>query len=130
MVYFAQLAKSLAPDIPQSKTPLTYFYDSGGGLAKNWVKFSGHFRASFAVQNDPPKFLLKLQISLDLRLVAENPNFIPASFWGFGAQKVSLPSSSCQIHAETQFGNILTLPSLQHTCRHANFPEGPTIKKI
>ena len=27
--------------------------------AKFWAKFSGHVRASFAVQNDPPKFLPK-----------------------------------------------------------------------
>ena len=31
----------------------------GEEMAKNWGKFSGHFRASFALQNDQSKFLPK-----------------------------------------------------------------------
>ena len=47
---------SLTPDIPQSDIAATNFYDQVKNWAKFWTKFSGHFRASCAVQNDPPNF--------------------------------------------------------------------------
>ena len=50
----------VTPDIPQSEIVATNFYDRAKFWAKNWAKFwtniSGHFRASLAAQNDPPKF--------------------------------------------------------------------------
>ena len=61
-------AKEVAPDIPQSGIAATHFFDWAKFWAKNWAKdwakfwtiISGHFRASLAVQNDPPKFLPEL----------------------------------------------------------------------
>ena len=46
------------PDIPQSEiAAANVFYRAN--WAKFWTKISGHFRASFTVQNGPPKFLPK-----------------------------------------------------------------------
>ena len=57
----------LTPDIPQSEIAATNFYDGPKFWAKSrakngvkfWRTFSGHLRASCAVQNDPPKCLPK-----------------------------------------------------------------------
>ena len=45
---------------PRTKLRRQIFVTQAEVWANNWAKFSGHFCASFAVQNDPPKFLLKL----------------------------------------------------------------------
>ena len=54
------MGKKLTPDIPQSEIAATKFYDRAKFWAKSsakvWTKISGHFRASCAVQNDPPNF--------------------------------------------------------------------------
>ena len=87
----------LMPDIPQSEIAATRFFTRAQVWEKNWAKnrvkywanISGYFRASFAVQSDPPKFLPKLSLYvLSGVLCLKSQNFISASFWGLGRPTV------------------------------------------
>ena len=49
--------------------------------AKNWAKFSAHFRASFAAQNDSQIFSQNSSQFI-------TPNFISVSFWCLGGRNV------------------------------------------
>ena len=64
--------------------------------AKNWAKISAHFRASFAVQNDPQMFSPNSSQFITPCLVAEILKFHLRKFLGFGGRnekKMSLFSS-------------------------------------
>ena len=56
--------------------------------AKNWAKFSVHFRASFAVQNDPQIFSQNASQSITPCLVAEILKFHLRELLGFGGHKI------------------------------------------
>ena len=47
-------SENITLDIPQSEIAATTFLSPAEHRAKKWAKFSGHFRALFSVQNDPP----------------------------------------------------------------------------
>ena len=54
--------------------------------AKDWAKYSAHFRASFAVQNDPP-FFPQIPPNLSLHVLwLKFQIFISTRFWGLGPQ--------------------------------------------
>ena len=55
--------------------------------AKNWAKFSAHFRASFAVQNDPQIFSQNSSQFITPCLVAEDLKFYLRELLGFGGRK-------------------------------------------
>ena len=55
--------------------------------AKNWAKFSAHFRASFAVQNDPQIFSQDSSQFITSCLVAENLKFHLRELLGFWGRK-------------------------------------------
>ena len=55
--------------------------------AKNWAKFSAHFRASFPVQNDPQIFSQNSSQSITPCLVAENMKF--RELLGFGGRNLA-----------------------------------------
>ena len=71
--------------VPQSEIAATNFYDSGGSVGEELGdEFSAHFRASFAVQNDPRIFTQNSSQFITPCLVAEILKFILREFLGFG----------------------------------------------
>ena len=113
---------NITPDIPQSEIAATNFFDRAKFSAKNWAKngakfwtkISGHFRASCAVQNDPPKFLPKFL-----------PIYHPMSCHGSCGRhlKISSPRASWAWGAQTI--NINNLRSVTGTGRGPNCMCGP-----
>ena len=79
----------LTPDFPRAKYRRQIFMTRAEVWAKNWAKFSAHFRASFAVQNDPQIFSQNSSQFITPCLVAENLKFHLHELLGFGGRKIS-----------------------------------------
>ena len=69
---------------PRAKLRRQIFMTRAEVWAKNWAKFSAHFRASFAVQNDPQIFSQNSSQFITPCLVAENMKFHLRELLGFG----------------------------------------------
>ena len=72
---------------PRAKLRRQIFMTRAEVWAKNWAKCSAHFRASFAVQNDPQIFSQNSSQCITPRLVAENSKFHLRELLGFGGRK-------------------------------------------
>ena len=102
----ATILSYITPNNPQSEIAATKFLSSAEVWGKNWTKqwvknwviceIFWHFRASFVVQNDPPKFLPKfLQIYHFVSCGRKvNKNTSPRSFGAWGAQHINATSHS------------------------------------
>ena len=87
-----QLYPFFMPDFPQSEIAATNLYDSGGSLGEELRRrigrnFSAHFRASFAVQNEPQIFSQNSSQFITPCLVAEILKFHLCELLGFWAPR-------------------------------------------
>ena len=80
---------------PGAKLRRQIFMTRAQVWAKNWAKFSAHFRASFAVQNDPQIFSQNSSQFITPCLVAENLKFHLRELLGFGGRNFV---SSLELH--------------------------------
>ena len=71
---------------PRAKLRRQIFMTRAEVWAKNWAKFSAHFRASFAVQNDPQIFSQNSSQFITPCLVVEILKFLLRELLGFGAK--------------------------------------------
>ena len=81
-----KLCKTLRLTFPRAKLRRQIFMTQVEVWAKNWAKFSAHFRASFAVQNDRQIFSQNSSQFVTPCLVAENMKFHLRELLGFGGR--------------------------------------------
>ena len=76
----------LGRSVPRAKLRQHIFVTQAEVWAKNWAKYSGHFRASFAAQNDPQIFSQNSSQFITPCLVAEIMKFHLRELLGLGGR--------------------------------------------
>ena len=89
------MREMLQPTFPRAKLGVTNFDElgrsEGAKLGEDfWAKFSGHFRASFAVQNEPPNFSQNSSQFITPCLVADISKFHLRELLGFGGPQETI----------------------------------------